>query len=293
MMNSLEEKYLPRISPLFRYGRKSLGKNQVEMSELLEMSQAHLSKVEACKSMPTAVQLLEFARLTTIPLNCFSSGYLDFPKLIKLKTGLASSYLKVDKKYRTAQGLTVRFLRPLLAFFEQHSDSQLQANIFKRLKVDPDYFANWDNQLNLAFLFDLLLELKKQELINEESLSDVLHGLQDAENFGCLQKYFDQASDGLDVIHTYIINAKKFQIDFSLKIEDISADGMTFSLEPEGHIQGILRKYREDGGELFSAFFKSYFEQLANYKTLRSATLEVEECVFINSLKSVYKLVLI
>ncbi len=289
-MEQTDRIYLSKIAPLFRYGRKSLGKNQVEFSTDLNMSQAHISKVEAAKSMPTAVQLLEFARLANIPLVSFNLGHLDFPKFVKTRTIPPNSYLQLDKRYRIDQGSTIRSLQPLLNFTKGQYGSGLLKKFYKKMKVDYDYFTNWDNLINVSFSFDLMIHLIRDNRLKSNNLQQLTSLSRDPESLGSLHKLYDQANGSMDLIHIYLLNIKKYQVDFNYQIEDIGHNYLTFSMVPEDHTKYYLKKYSNVLGDFLSAYHKSWLQEFSNYKGREGVIIEQKECCFTGSPRSVYQI---
>lgn len=168
------ENYTGRI---LRAIRKYYGINQVPFSELLGISQATLSRVEAGKLELSAHQWVGIVTKYYLDARCLTSGKIEQlePLHIDIHNEDQVGNFKVDKRYKRLMGSTVRTVYPFVRFMENKIGEKATVEFLKSKKVDPDYFVIQNLPINIKIVEDIFEYLVKRGLISVKKYNEILN----------------------------------------------------------------------------------------------------------------------
>lgn len=119
-MTSQEKQDALRIARVMRAGRKLFGKDQTYVAEVLQISQAAISKIETGRSIVSTSQWYRFCSHFSLNAEtCFSLGSIDNCSEVQTKPTYVEHRFRVPKKYLRYQGSKVRTMLPLLHFLKE------------------------------------------------------------------------------------------------------------------------------------------------------------------------------
>jgi hypothetical protein len=155
--------------------------------------------------------------------------------------------------------------------------------------MDPDFFITLDNQLNLNFNIDLVLELLRGGHLKAKDLRLLAKPFSTPTAHGELAAEYDQADSTAKLLTTFERNAEKYEIYFHYKIEDKTARQIDLSVSPAPHLAHF--EYRDgEMGDILCRIRKHLLESLTAYGGLPAAEIEEQECHHHGAKRCLYRL---
>ena len=287
-MTSQEREDLQRISRVMRAARKISGKNQVEIAKDLGISQSALSKFESAILIPSTSQWYKFCRTLNVDsLESFTLGTID-NRISATSTGsYPETTFKIPKKYAHHQGSKVRAIRPFLDFFSTQLGEEKLEHYLKDNKVDSDFFVVQDNQLNIGFTVDIATHLISTGSLAKKDVSALTRPVSQPAAHGALHGSYDSASGEIGLLQSLFENSKKYEINFTYKIESSTRKDLEISVIPGEHLAQFDYKSALLG-DFLCRYKKSYFQQFSTYKGKKRVELEEHECHYKGAARCVY-----
>jgi len=211
--------YTPQI---LRAIRKYYGVNQAPFSEVLEVKQGTLSKIEAGQLEISARQWINVCTKYHLDPNIITTGRIEALENIKINPISKKRYgnFKVDSSYQLLMGSTVRTVYPILKFMASKVGTQVTAEFLKSKKIDPDYFIIQNLPINIKIIEDIFNFLNQRALISIGNVKEILTTTRTSEVHGY----------ALSQINTGHDDNKNFQ-SFTKKISQLYEDNSTYSFE--------------------------------------------------------------
>jgi DNA-binding XRE family transcriptional regulator len=161
---------------ILRSLRKYYGINQVQLAQVIGVSQGTLSKLEAGileLSAPQWINLCQKYRLDPIVIN---TGRIEALENIKIDINAKEipGNFKVAKNYQLLMGSTVRTVYPFDKYMENKIGVEKTREFFKEKKIDPDYFTIQNLPVNIKIIEDIFNYLSNRGFININNTAEIL-----------------------------------------------------------------------------------------------------------------------
>ena len=190
-------------SNITRALRKHYGITQKDFSEMIDVRQGTLSKIESGQLELSATQWISLCDHFKIDPSALLYGKIEMlidDKYLSLDNATRVGSFKIPRKYSYNMGSTVRTAYPLIKFSQEKLGEEKTKELLKYLNVDPDYFVIQSHSVNLMFIHDFVNQLIIKGLIKAKNVADILKATQTSE------------------VHSYVINqlskSKKPQLAF-------------------------------------------------------------------------------
>ncbi len=145
-----------KISRIWKVGRLLIGKTQLEMAKLLNVSQASISMIESMAIEPSASDWFQFCQIVGIDSHkTIELGYID--GLHKFEDNLYDkSSIKLPAKYRIGSLIKVRELIPFKKCITEELGEEGWMSFLDENKIDKELFYIYDFQVSLELFRDIL-----------------------------------------------------------------------------------------------------------------------------------------
>ena len=247
-----------------RASRKRAGLTQVGVSQGLGISQSALSKMESARLIPSAPQWFAFCEIAGISPDSLTLGYIERNKSAFLGRGELEGGFRLPRQFAEFRGSKVRAAMPFLLLFRETLGEDKLIHYLEGLKLDPDFFVDLDNQINLAFLLEIMKfliskgELKAKDFSKMSKMvtRPTVHG-------GHLYKSYSDAEDAISRIKVLVANARQYECNFRYQIEEEKSASIVLSVEPEPHLEAF--SYRNDStlGNALCVYKQHYFHEVS------------------------------
>lgn len=161
---SSQDQLLHRSSRIMRLVRKTLNLTQEEMAKELQITQSCLSKFEASRLGPSAIQWMTFCKRANIQPDCIFTGVIDGLNAKSLRRQVGKLPFRRAPHYLSAPLISVRLLRPLLDLIEQQHSKNILQSVLKQLNTDAELLLFLDEYLSWQFVIDLCDALERRKL---------------------------------------------------------------------------------------------------------------------------------
>jgi transcriptional regulator with XRE-family HTH domain len=242
------------IGPLMKAARKFKKFNQADVAQAIGCSQSALSKMEHNLLVPSAPQWFMFSRFTSIPPETLETGFIDRHTKVKLNNDQVSLGFKIPKKYRHFRAEKVREVYPFLKYLEKNVNPPQHKDFVLSTGLDPEFFLDFDNLINLQLFLDAISYLMKIGHGNETHIQEVVKFQDDIywNHYGVEWKNLKTIDE---VLNEFVQVQVFFQTDFQLKVESHTGK-TTITYFPEYHLKqigssimpeqvGCLNRYRK------------------------------------------------
>lgn len=165
--------YTPEI---LRAVRKYYGINQVQLAQIIGVTQGTLSKLESGLLALSATQWVSLCQRYGLDPAIISTGRIEAFDAVKLNPISSATYgnFKVNKRYQYLMGSTNRTVYPFIKFLERKASPEKVTEFFKGIKVDRDYFTVQNLPINILIIEDILAYLIKLGLISNSNVGELL-----------------------------------------------------------------------------------------------------------------------
>lgn len=161
---------------ILRALRKYHGINQVQLSQIIGVSQGTMSKLEAGILDLSATQWVYLCQKYNLDPTIISTGRIEAFDNIKIDPNCSNSYgnFKINKRYQYLMGSTNRTVYPFIKFLERKAGPEKTNEFFKAIKVDRDYFSIQNLPINILIIEDIFNYLVKLGLISIGNVGEIL-----------------------------------------------------------------------------------------------------------------------
>lgn len=162
---------------ILRALRKYYGINQVQLSQIIGVSQGTMSKLEAGILDLSATQWVYLCQKYKLDPTIISTGRIEAFDNIKIDPNSTKKFgnFKVNKRYQYLMGSTNRTVYPFVKFLERKAGIEKANEFFKGIKVDKDYFSIQNLPINILIIEDIFSYLLKLGLISLNNVGDILN----------------------------------------------------------------------------------------------------------------------
>jgi len=277
------------ISGLFRAARKRRGLTQVEVAKHLGISQGNLSRIEKGLLIPSAPQWFDFTEMTSISPDSIRSGFIDrnTPSILAIRNDDIG--FKLPEKYSVNRGSKTRAMLPFISFFDSVLGKTKLHKYLKSYGVDPDFFIDLDNQINIQFCLDMVRYLIERNLLKPNKLKAFVPLVKCPVIHGTLKNsYANQNSIALTQI--LVQNSKHYECNFDYKLEESRPNEVVISIAPEAHMKETGYRGDKTLGDFLCQYKKTYFEAFSHYGDGQGLRVEEKQCHYKGADSCVYKL---
>jgi transcriptional regulator with XRE-family HTH domain len=273
-----------------RAARKKNTFTQQAVASRLGISQGALSKMENGFLVPSAPQWFEFCEMTAISADSLTMGFIDRNTSATLEQRNVEVPFKVPRAYLDNRGSKVRAMLPFLSYFRSVMGEEKLGEYFRHLKLDPDYFVELDNQINLNFCLDISRELINQGFFKKDDCRRIAQSVTDPAAHGRLRRAYDSTHSAKHVISALLSNSKQYECNFHYDLEEHSGNQIVLSVKPEAHLTQFNYKNDSVLADFLCFYKKCYFESFSSYSGTGQATLNEVECHYRGADRCIYHL---
>ena len=155
--------------------RKYHGYQQASFCKFLNIQQGTLSKIESGLLSINATVWIDICMKFKINPEAIITGRIeqveDLP--LKLRNELVGN-MKVKKRYTRNMGSTVRTVYPLINFLRNQIGMEITNEMLKYLGAPPEYFVIQNLPISILFIQDLVAEISKLGLIDQNNITKLL-----------------------------------------------------------------------------------------------------------------------
>jgi transcriptional regulator with XRE-family HTH domain len=287
--NSREAETMHTIGRIVRATRKQLAISQVDFAKDLGLMQSALSRIETGSQNLTAPQWLEICQLTGISLESIRYGYIEHQQPLDLQHGAKVGSFRLPTRYAHNRGSKVRATLPLLRYFkEQLGEKKLDA-YFEKVKVDPDYFMNLENQINVGFSIDMCRTLIEKGKLKPKAVGAMTKVVRNRELHGRLHHEYDTRETSQELILSLLRNIRQYECNTVYAIDDSSRKGLLVSAIPEPHFAEVVPKGDSEMGEFLCQYKRSYLSDFSTYNGRPKKPATELECYYKGHTKCLYQ----
>jgi transcriptional regulator with XRE-family HTH domain len=258
-----------RVAKIVRACRKNLGINQTTLAQELGVDQSALSRVEGCKQNLTAQQWFQFCHFVGISPESLSSGLIEISQHPE-REFIQGRKLKLPERFAENALSKVRSVQPIIrGFIAKYGEKQFDSFV-KKLKLDPDYFVDLNNQINFNFCIDISKYLVQKGAIQRNTIWKLTQCAKDAHLHGSLHYQYDYLPQQgrLQLFETLNSNISRYGENFKFEILDVSRTSFRIGVTPLPHMSEFSYDRDPDLGDFFCEYNRSYLSAfLASDKT--------------------------
>ena len=271
------------ISRVVRSIRKYHGLNQSQLSEKCRghvpgtkkevgIKQSYISKIENKGYVPNLGVWYNFIKHFDLGDGYFeyTTGFTELSNsnrnitLIEKLDNIGN--FTIPKRYGHNVGSTVRTVIPFINLAKErlgggHIDSLIQ----KKMCMDPDYFTILNAPINLNFAFDLLEYLYDKNLLYHDDFE--FKDIAQYSLHGQFSKYYKKATHKIDLFHKLITKIKKYEVNYTYTLHEISKENLTFDFTRNPHCKEF--NPRREINQYLWRYKKNYFkifQELRNFQ---------------------------
>ena len=257
--------------------RRNAGYTQKGLAQELGVIQSTISRIEKGILSPTLFHWMEMCEILKIPQDAISVGYLDHASTAKIKSDLKEGGHNLPKKYRELRCFKVRQLLPLINFLRSEFGDEAYIETIKAMGMRPTFFVNIDNQVNLAFLNDLLAQIGNYQTINKKTSRSILRYTSEVNSHGILSNLYRNAQDQMDLMDRYLKNTSKYQRAFNIEINKVSDEEIQFKAEVPEALRPMIMAIGKETEDFLWNFYETYLKKfsLFDYKNKLGESREI------------------
>lgn len=167
---------LDKTPEILRAIRKYYGINQIQLSQIIGVTQGTMSKLESGLLGLSATQWVSLCQKYNLDPTIISTGRIEAFENVVIKPGSSSTFgnFKVNKRYMYLMGSTNRTVYPFVKFLEKKAGEEKANEFFKGIKVDRDYFTIQNLPINILIIEDIVSYLVRLGLISTSNVGDIL-----------------------------------------------------------------------------------------------------------------------
>ncbi|MDR3606035.1 MAG: helix-turn-helix transcriptional regulator [Oligoflexia bacterium] len=271
--------------------RKKAGLTQTDIAQKLETSQSAVSKIEAGSLAPPLMIWMQFCKEMGInPVETLETGYVDFNRVQKAGKLDEIGKFKVPSRYLTDCGTSVRWVLPILKFYEsRHGEEALEKMLSKTMKIDPDFFVILDHSINIQFGLDLIHQLIKTGDLHPEDLMTIGHFASGPDLLASMRPVFDRAITSRDKLLSLISNFNRYEANFIHQVESQPDKNLLISVSPQEHLKHFDYRNSELGSFLCE-YKKTFLKSVGVRSDDQLLKIDEHQCIFKGADRCVYEI---
>lgn len=278
------------IRRVLRAARKQLALTQIEVASRLALDQSAYSRIESGSQMLTAPQWIEFCRLTRISPNSITEGLIEIAPPVSPTelTPIRVGTFKIPQKYGRSWGSKVRDALPYLRYFTTAYGNDRLSDYLENLKIDPDFFINLENVIDLDFQLDLARNLIQNNKLKKNNIGDLVSLAITPTIQGSLDCKYTDCQDLRSLLQIAVYNSRRYDQNFHYAITDSTSHHLDLSVAPTALLDD--QNYRDDVlGDFLCRYKKQYLHQFISHYTKTSPNLTETQCHFKGHKKCIYR----
>jgi transcriptional regulator with XRE-family HTH domain len=251
-----------KMARILRATRKQRAMTQMEMSNLLEITQGTLSKIENGEFPVTAPQWIRFCQATGVPLDSVSHGFVDFLRPAQLEPGPRTNGFRLPKRYAPDRGCKVRSVMPFLLYFEAVVGKDKLDHYLEAKDIDRDFFICMDNQINFQFMLDIAGDLETMGKLGAKALPALVRPINTAAVNGQLQGLYDSVSAPDELVRKLIETAPLYGCDYKYEIRELRGRQFEIVASAQPHLERFADHplYRN---HFFNHYLREYYKRFS------------------------------
>lgn len=287
-MTAQDQATARRIARIMRASRKRNGLTQQKVAAKLGISQGALSKMEHGLLIPSAPQWFDFCEMTHIPAESLKTGFIDRLERVTLSDCRPDVGFKVPRIYGESCGSKVRALMPLVRYFRKAAGDDTFEAFCRAKKIDPDFFLDFDNQINLNVMLDMTRELMKTGYLKNGDPGGVIEQAMDPTSHGLLQAQVQSKHTGPEALRALVESSPYYECNFDYKVEELGPNHSQLTVRPGAHLAQF--SYRNDAvlGDFICHYKKAYFAKVPALGGAHEASLIEKQCMYHGADSCVY-----
>lgn len=224
---------------IVKYLKKSLGKTQLEIADLVGCNRVRISRIESGKLSFTLKEMYHLSRLFSFSLDLLaSSGKIEIAAPQDSRQFLMPAHWQVEQF--SSGKITEAYIDYFVQCFGQDYFEQFCLN----QKIDSLYFFNRGNPINLNFLQKLIQHMiVKKQLGSQEAIYTFAQFIYQQKTILSTLGIEEKMSP-LTRLATSLKSASRLERNHKYEIRDINEKKgeLTFSFKPEDHVHLPLWK---------------------------------------------------
>jgi transcriptional regulator with XRE-family HTH domain len=229
---------LANLSAVIRYGRKRAGLSQVEFAKAIGITQGTISKIESAQLSVDARTWFEICDLVKIPYECLRTGTIDLTGFDVAQDVSRVGKFRIPERYGKYAGSTVRTIVPFLRFFSKHAGEAATEDYIRYRKLEPDYFVQLNNPLNVRFIGDFIQMMSDRHVLTQENLPEL------ASHFAAspIHRPFKQDYENMapmQMLAALIDQLPNYEKNYRYRLESLDQRSAVFSTKPEAHVHEL------------------------------------------------------
>ena len=245
--------------------RRNAGMTQKELANSLGVIQSTISRIEKGILSPTLFHWMEMCNILKIPQDAISVGYLDHATITKIKSDVKEGGHNLPKRYRDLRCIKIRQILPIINFVREELGDQTYLKVIKEMGMRPTFFINLDNQVNFAFLNDLLEFIGHFQKVNKIASKSILKYAAEGSSHGVLSIFYNNSSNQIDLMERYFKNSTKYQRAFNIEVKEVKDNLITLRANTLDEIRPTLLSIGIDMENLLWSFYETYLKKFSLY----------------------------
>lgn len=162
---------------------------------------------------------------------------------------------------------------------------------FESVQIDPDFFAVYDNQLNVSFSLEMASYLISKGHLNRDNLAEFAECYDSALVHGQMHGFYREQRERRELLRSLVENIGKYERNCSYEILDENDEKMLISIRPKA----VMKKF-EYTNDVLGSFVcdvkKEYIKRFSNYTDDQPCEINELECHFKGSDRCLYEITL-
>lgn len=285
-MNASPVEQNEKLAAVLRSARKRAGLSQAHVARVLGISQSKLSKVEAGSLSITVPQWFDICDNLAIPVDSARSGLIDIPGS-KISNDSFIGKFRLPRRYSEYAGSTARTARIFLELFAAAAGRKGVQQFLDERRIDPDYFVQLNNPINIRFITDLLQTLESNGMLSvrsAESLASLFVTLPIHYPF---QKEYD-CENRIDSLQALIRRLPHYEQNHAYEITERTARSAVVSITPREHV--VALGVSNDTGVFLSTYYGLAIKKFLE-RRIRENAVNVKqiECFYKGEKRCLYR----
>ncbi len=276
------------VAQVLRSRRKSFGFSQIQVASQIHVSQSTLSKIESGMLKPDVFQWYGICQQLKLSPTGWVRGVIDSGQAVTLKSEPKEGLYNIPGYYAYNRGESNRYYLPFFYIFKEALGEKSLYNFLETLKIDLDYFLDFDNQLNFNFFMSLVNALIDQGVLKSHNIEKLLECLTLPYFHGSSgESFLHQAGNWKRLLKEALRQRKRYEIDFIHTLEDESEEQRTISVKPNDHLRDFQYRHKKWGSFLCD-FHKSWYKNVLAFEGKTSVTIQEKACHFKGADRCIY-----
>ena len=277
-----------KTARILRSTRKTAGLTQQVFANQLGISQSNLSKLESARLLPTLETWYNLCEEFNVPFESGMDGFIDRLPVASAEARLNDDGFVMPDEFSRHRRSSVRAIKPLLIFLQDHLSPEKYDEYFENLKLDPDFFVDLNHWTNIQFGYDFFANTLQRKLITPREIGKISEHVATKNIQGLFHAQFEKCANTEDLFKHLIKNMKFYETNFSYSVADVSKNHLDFSAIPEPHLKEF--KVSEQLGDVVCKYKSSYIAHFAKYSAQQVRELSHDECYYRGDERCLYRL---